>query len=92
MVANLTNSSLVEDYAKAIPFHPTSLSFTWSILHGSCLRKSYLEIGKGVKTARNSLPFSHLFFANDLILFAKAAKKKKKKKMLHHQKSCRYLL
>ena len=47
-------------------------------MHGSCLRKSYLEIGKGVKTARNSLLFSHLFFANDLILFAKATQKKKK--------------
>jgi len=39
------------------------------------LKEVSLGNWKGIKSARNSLPFSHLFFANDLILFAKATKK-----------------
>lgn len=43
---------------------------TWLILNEVSLRNWI-----GIKTTRNGLPFSHMFFANDLILFAKASKR-----------------
>lgn len=73
MVSPQRLSNLPEALDRATPFHPTFFLLRTEGLHGLISKAAVLGKIRGVSICRNGPRLTHLFFADDSLLFCKAS-------------------